>query len=552
MIRNACLAFALALALLFTPLGGAPFADGLPLDSPWELIIIALLVWAVALTAAYPTRHGPWVVLLILALLVVGAKVFVYQHQLPHGLAGRYRTEPPGVGPKWERTLHRPLPDATRLDGPLAFYNTGYRPGKPPFPFFFFNDKRRHPWIGNDSTMQPTVHVHWDGYLAVDRPGQVAFRLETTDTCGLTLDGRVLIALGEGLEHCGRGASVELTAGLHPLRVTYTQHITDLNAPSPKSRLLLQWRQGEGLWEVVPARALLPFRPTTEALDQDRGMRPLAQWLFWGQWVLLAVGLVMMFHAVPLSVWRGERGLLACVALLLIALALATTLRDARPPASNYIWLGSDEIHYEGDARAFIMESWVSTPSTGNEPKILYVYFLATAHLLLGEPLVQMVLLQRLLLVSAAFLIYWIGKTFFSPRVGLYAMMLTVLSTQLLGWSRALYPASLATALLALALVCILQAHRHNSVLWMVGAGVALSLGVHARPNFILCYVVVLLWLAASHRPWRKSFALMGTFGLGIGFVEGLAIIRSLAAYGTLFTYQNILPINLMRGNPIP
>lgn len=552
MIRNGSVVLALILALFLAPLRGVPFANGPPLESPWELILIALLVGVFALTASYPVRPTHWALLLVTALLVVGSKIAISQHQLPHGLVGRYRVDPPGVGPPWERTLHHPLPNATRLDGPLAFYNTGYRPGRPPFPFFFLNDQRRHPWIGKDPTVQPTVSVQWDGYLAVERSGTVGFRLDTPDTCSLSLDNRELTPPGQGLEHCYREVVVNLSAGLHRLQATYAQHITDLNAPSPQSRLLLQWRHGTGLWETVPAQALLPFRPTTESLEQDRHMMPLARGVFWGQWLLLALGLVAMIQAVPNHAWRGDRGFLACWVPVFIALALVTTLRDARNPSSNYLWLGWDDIQYETEARAYLTESWLTTPSEGSETKVVYVYFLALAHLLFGESLIQVVLLHRLLVVSAALLIYWIGKTYFSPRAGMLAMAMTILSTQLFGWSRALYPATLGAFLVVLALVCTLKAHRRASALWMVGAGAVLALAIHTRPNFVLCYAIVPLWLAVSHRPWRRGLVLMGLFVLGAGLVEGLAMIRSLAAYGHLIHSQGVLSINLARGNPIP
>lgn len=490
--------------------------------------------------------------ILVLALALAGAKTITFKRQLPHGLVGHYRTDPSGVGQKWERTLHQSIPNATRLDGPLAFHNIGYRLGRQPFPFFFLNDKRRHPWIGADPSVQPTVHAIWEGYLLVQRTGPIGFRLDTPDTCGLTLDGQVLIPKGRGQDHCGQGALVNLEAGLHKLEITYAQHFNSINAPSPQSHLFFQWRRAGEPWETVPGYALLPFRPTDEALERDGRTRTLAQVLFGAQFLLLAIGLGVMLKSVPTKTWREEKGKIACWGLLLIVLALALTIRDAQNPSSNYLWLGSDDVDFVTEARAYITDSWTAIPSNGHERKIVYAYFLALAHLVFGEPVVLIIFLQRLLLVSTALVVYWIGKTTTSPRAGLYAMLLTVLSTQLLGWTRALYPAILAAFLLAFGLLCILQADRKSSLPWMLGAGLVMGLAIHTRPNFIPFFAVVLAWLALIHRPWRRSLALMGLFTLGTGFIEVLARLRALAAYGTFDISQQMASINLARGNPIP
>lgn len=552
MIRNSCLVLALALAILFTPLKGVPFANGPPLDSLWDLLIVAILVGALFATAGHPMREGPWVMVLVLAVIVAGAKTITFQSQLPHGLVGRYRTEPPGVGPPWERTLHQSIPNATRIDGPLAFHNIGYRPGRQPFPFSFLNDSRRHPWIGTDPSVQPTVHVTWEGYLLVESPGRVDFRLDTPDACGLTLDDQALIPPGTGQDHCARAVEADLEAGPHKLQVTYAQHFSNINAPSPQSRLLFQWRRGKEPWETVPANVLLPFEPTDEALEKDQRTRPLVQGLFVAQFILLVIGLGLMVRSVPGAAWRGERGQIVCWGLLLVVVALALTLRYAQNPSSNYLWLGTDDIDFVTEARAYITDSWLTIPSNGHERKIVYAYFLAAAHLVFGGAVVQMVFLQRLLLVSTGLIIYWIGKTTTSPRAGLFAMLLTVLSTQLLGWTRALYPATLAVFLLALALFCTLRGHRLSSSRWMLGAGLVMGLGIHTRPNFIPFIAVVVIWLAFTHRPWRRSLSLMGFFALGAGLIEVLARLRALAAYGTFDISQQMASINLARGNPIP
>jgi hypothetical protein len=552
LIRNTVLVLALVIAVFLSPLRGLPFANGPPLESIWDIFLIAILAGTLAFTYGHPVKQGRWTLLLFLAFCVVGAKTVVYQQQVPHGLVGQYSVEPAGKGPRWEKALHQSLTDATRIDGPLAFYNSAYRSGRLPFPFFFLNDKRRHPWVGGPPIVKPTVHAQWEGYLVVEQQGPISFRLDTPDECGLTLDERAIIPPGKGLEHCGKGALLELEAGFHRLEVTYAQYIADLNAPPPQSRLVLQWKVGEGHWETVPASVLFPYQLSLTALEKDRKMGRSSHWLFLMQLLLLAASLGAMIQAVPLQAWRGERGKLAFWALLFIGLALVMTLRDARNPSSSYIWLGFDPSDFESEARAYITESWFTVPSNGHEAKVVYTYFLAASHLVFGENLIQIIFLQRLLQATGAFLIYWIGKNAFSSRAGLYAMVLTAASTHMLGWSRALYPVTLAVVLLALTLICSFRAQRLSSPLWMLSAGVLMGLSIHTRPNFAPFVAVMLLWLAIVQRPWRRAMHLMGTFVAGVGLIEALARLRALATYGTFSVSQSMLQVNLHRGNPIP
>lgn len=544
---------ALVIAVFLSPLRGVPFGDGPPLDTIWEILLLGFLVGTLAFTYGHTVKQGRWALLLVLALLVAGAKTIVYKGQLPHGLVGRYRVDPAGKGPgRWERAIHQSVAGATRIDGPLAFYNSAYRSGRRPFPFYFLNNRSRHPWVGGPAIYQPKVFARWVGFLAVPSPSTISFRLDTPDRCGLRIDGKALVPPGKGLEHCRKAAPVELKEGFHRLRVTYSQHITDLNAPPPESRLVLQWKRPEAHWETVPAEVLFPTKPPPERLETDRRMGGWAQGLFLAQLLLLAAGLGVMIQSVPLKAWRGERGKLAFWALLFVGLALVMTLRDARNPSSSYIWLGFDPADYESEARAYITESWVSVPSSGHEGKVVYIYFLAAAHLFFGEPLIQIILLQRFLQMTGAFLIYWLGKNLFSPRVGIYAMVLTAVSTHMLGWSRALYPVTLAVVLLGLALIYSFKAHRQSSPLLMLGAGVMMGLSVHTRPNFAPFVAIMLIWLAFVHRPWRRAMPLMGSFLGGAGLIEVLARLRALATYGTLSISQGMLAVNLKRGNPIP
>jgi hypothetical protein len=96
--------------------------------------------------------------------------------------------------------------------------------------------------------------ARFTGALHIVDGGSYQFRVEADDGARLTIDGSTL---GEGLT-AGQPntieASMDLTAGDHPIQVDYFQQ-------GGGSALRLFWRRPNGNWEPVPPDALIPAQP---------------------------------------------------------------------------------------------------------------------------------------------------------------------------------------------------------------------------------------------------------------------------------------------------
>jgi cytochrome c len=96
--------------------------------------------------------------------------------------------------------------------------------------------------------------ARYTGALRVTEPGTYQLRIEADDGARLTLDGQVL---GEGLE-AGQPhnfeATVDLTAGDHPIQIDYFQQ-------GGGTALKFFWRHGDGPETPVPPAALVPGQP---------------------------------------------------------------------------------------------------------------------------------------------------------------------------------------------------------------------------------------------------------------------------------------------------
>ena len=538
------------LATFAVPLAGLPLADGLPLEHPFEILTLSLLI---CLLAALPAERFPrrsLAAALALSLLVFAAKAYVSRRQTPHGLAGGYWVTLAG-GP--EKRQGEP-PHYERLEPTLQFHNTGGRWAARPFPFDFVHNQYRYRWMGTDWRPRPIFHAVWKGFVRLpESQGPLELSLDTPDGCGLWLDGKPLIPPGRGEAHCSAPRRVSLPGGLFPITVTYRQEVPNLNAPKRDSRLALRWRLPGGKWRTVPARALLPYEAPPEELARDDRVRPLV----WAAWLLgfaplVALALGAAGGLAEGGAWKTPRARWALVSALAALVYFGWTARDFRDPAAQYVWLGVDSSAYESEARAMVREGRLGVPSHGHETKAAYIYYLAAVHALFGGNLFPVVYSQRLMLLAAALGVGGIARRVHGPRAAAYAAGLTLAGTQLIGWSRALNPAIYASGLAAVGMLLLARAREEERCDWSAGAGVLLAASVYARPNFMGLLLLAPLWLAWSSKGRKRRRALLGSCIAGLALVVAAIALRRLALYGQWTSSQGIFSYNLLRGNPVP
>jgi len=136
---------------------------------------------------------------------------------------------------------------------------------------YFRNDR----WAGEpvDVQVDPAVNfdwsksfplpapfsVEWTGEIVVDQPGDYAFFLIADDGALLEIDGKMVVDVTHGPILQERAGAINLSAGLHPIRVRY---LNTLFGGSVK----LSWTLTGRPKEIVPSEVLLPER-TPSAQD---------------------------------------------------------------------------------------------------------------------------------------------------------------------------------------------------------------------------------------------------------------------------------------------
>jgi sugar lactone lactonase YvrE/4-amino-4-deoxy-L-arabinose transferase-like glycosyltransferase len=91
--------------------------------------------------------------------------------------------------------------------------------------------------------------VEWQGVISIPSAGVYGFGLESIDDSHLYIDGRLVVEATEPNRY--RGGSVELTAGLHDIRLRYTDR-------SSHSHINLYWTPPGQIRQIVPSQSLYP------------------------------------------------------------------------------------------------------------------------------------------------------------------------------------------------------------------------------------------------------------------------------------------------------
>jgi hypothetical protein len=188
------------------------------------------------------------------------------KHYLGRGLYGLRVVRPQGASGDARLILQAPDKEAAPVPPDMLFrvawpqqglLGTYYRnmnwEGEPEFrqvtPFMLLAWPDEQPLVPNGE-----FSARFTGALRITEPGSYQFDVEADDGARLTLDGQVL---GEGLDP-GQphnfSATVDLSAGDHPIQIDYFQQ-------GGGSALKLFWSRDGGPETPVPPAALIPVQP---------------------------------------------------------------------------------------------------------------------------------------------------------------------------------------------------------------------------------------------------------------------------------------------------
>lgn len=415
-------ALLLALALpghLLVPL------NGLPLDLPALCLVVLAAGWWIALPGAPPRAGALAAVLAVLAVLKVG----VWWAAPAYGLDGTIRlSSTPEIDSVGAIPHHRGTARVLDFKGDA-------------FPVHFINDVR---YLNFYTPSQPKrdllpFEATWRGMLVVPVAGEQSLTLET--------NGPATLELGTGqrvrIDQSGRVREATLTASLPagPVPISVTYRRPDEAMP------WLVVRNGAAGADGIPVGDAHIVREGTsaEAVARDAWLRPVA----WGVTGLIVgcAALGFLAHLMAMVERRramgasavdarssagrfglGERVFLASY----LVLAVGATLLAHLHLFGRAVILsgGNDWLAYEGFARDILLNGPLLTegrPLGQGVPfyyQPLYIYAVATSHLLLGESLFAPLFLNALLGIVAALGLFLLSRDLFGRAAAVVAVLL--------------------------------------------------------------------------------------------------------------------------------
>ncbi len=535
-------------ALTYVLVPGHPLGvfAGIPLTIASVALALALAVWAIGVPGSPPRVRAA--VLGIAAL--AAARLAVAMMAPAYGLVAEYRAG--GAEAPVERSTEWLSGPGTRVDQALLFRGAE-------FPVHFFNDVGRFNYYTANEPKRDLLPftARWTGLFSVLDPGRYRLVLEANGAATISMPG--LVASSESLLSIDSGqrvreASIEadLSAGLHPLAVTYTR-------PSETMPwLVVSAGPAGGRVRPLGAPDLAREGTTVDRLRWDAVLRPLALGLDVGYLALLA--LIALTH---LSRWLGrapeararvgvtdagprvarwERPLLGLFAGLSFGSALA---------AHHYLFGqavilsgGNDWLAYAGFARDVLLDGPLLSgdrPLGQGQPyyyQPLYAYWLAGVQLLLGEGLWGALLANALLGAAANLLVYCLARELFGRLTALIALVLfgVYLPAVFAPTTGLLLSENLLVPLVPLLLLLLARAALGGRWATLAAAGLVLGLAglTRSTPLAVLPPAILILLFAWRRLglDWRGALPRAGLLIAVCVLTVGAATTRNLIVSG--------------------
>lgn len=483
---------------------------GIPL-TPLSLAAICLASWVWWITRELPRTR--WIAFLLLTKAVC-ALILV-----PRGLHASYFTNGSWQGSP-QRELRGAWPDETRIDDTLAFSDGAT------FPLHFLNVNRPD---GSAVFSQP-FSIAWQGVWDVkqDVVDQELYLKGENLTAEALVDGFPVVSLSPS-EPAATGR-VRLRSGLRGLTVKVSSasgipKSFEAGFVDPSS----QDEQPFGRHSVLQARV------PRGRLQVDRLLRPLT--------VLIDVIVLGLLG------FTGMRTLTSVVQNL-PAVGWRTVFRQILPLAAviealffaQHTWgrfeilgWGTDRITYETFARDIIFNGPLMTlqaplgrgDSFHFQP--LYPYFLAAAHLLTGEGLWGVYVLQRIGLALVVYSIWMTAEVLFDARTAFVALILAFWFgyERLHDFSAALYNESLYVPLLCFWMLWLCRDAAAPGTQRPLAGAVSGGLATLTRSTLLAAIPFIGLCLAGAYRRHRQSLKRPLVMFAEMGSVIGVATLRN-------------------------
>ena len=489
--------------------------------------VLFVIWWTWWFRGTLPGRRA--LVVLVILKLVAGLGV-----SIERGLQADYFANAQWAPPVEGSTDFRSR-SFTRIDRRLDFGG----PDGLGFPLYFFNDAARFNFYQPSEPNREDLpfSVTWQGYVRAARAeDRRQFYLRGTGvTAELWVDGAQTV-------HLDPSASDAFDRALWPAGV---RHLTvRLNVPAGVSR---RFEAGY----VDPDGRQIPFDAKNIAarsysrwrLFADEGVRLVSRII---DALLLAVLAVVfawtLARMARAAAVRGPGRRDAIFALSWIVL-MTGALLFARPAMGRAVILGGgqDYLAYESYARDILLNGPLMPlghPAGQGAPfsyQPLYPYFLAVIHLIFGEDLSGVYLVQWLLAGVTVVLVWKISARLFGAQIGRAAMALGIFyfARKLVPMAGVLLPENLFMPLVMLWTLSMIQmAALEAGTDDTIRAGVSGGLSALARSTSIAAWVFALPLLVLSRRRAGKSQqAVLAMIAIMIAIVS-VATLRNWLSFG--------------------
>ncbi|MBY0493957.1 MAG: hypothetical protein K2Y23_07055 [Cyanobacteria bacterium] len=348
----------------------------------------------------------------------------------------------------------------------------------------------------------PAFSVEWTGAIVIDDGGSYQFATISDDGSELEIADRVVVSNG-GLHGPQQAAgTIDLAAGVHPIRLRYEQ-------AGGGFALELKYARDDAPLSAIPASRLIPDQMSYREYRVRRAI-PIAS----------AVVAVLMWIAATHVLSRNRRATastrharrLSMIMDLIERPGVAITILIAVAVAMRiFMMLGSDAILW-GDSDVFIATFGDIRDGhfLTHDPfrTLLYPYFLTAFLIWSGEPPMDQVIVgaQHLLGVIAAVAFFLAGRAAFGTRVALAGALIFAVHTTQLFYENSILSEAFFGFVLALCLLVLLSFVRAPTLPRALAAGTACVFLTMTRPIAEYFVVIPLALAMLSAAGWRQRF----------------------------------------------
>jgi hypothetical protein len=469
------------------------------------------------------------------------------------GLRARYFANPDGTGAP-ERSAEFITSPFTRIDTRLHF-----TPGGPELPLNFFNDNTRYSLFQVAYTRhdQLPFAARWSGEWWVSGSVDAIYVQAPQATGEVFIDGHLAATVGPADDDGESVVGVTLSEGWHRLDVALT-------SPYGAPRQFAAGTVNGGTRHPFDATAVLTQRIRPWQVTAARVLRlvktafDFAALLFVGAVFLISLSRTVRALVEPATDAKRRTQVIAVFA----AVAAADALRVAWPWSARMMLLvaGDDTATYETFARDILFNGILMSggkPLGQGEPfyyQAFYPYFLALEHVIGGEFMFGVVLIQRLLAAYAIVKLVEIAVRFTSERGWTVALPI---AAAFVGWkfwriaglplNESLYVPLLIGSIAALIRLC--DRPTSQSAIW---TGVLCGLTAITRSTALLAWIVCapLLWLAVRRGNARSP--VLSRLAVSLLAVFSLIAMRNAIVAHVFAPTPTELGITLLGGNEPP